>query len=102
MATRHDFLVNLDTAIQRAYARLKKSQQRYRRDFDARVRRTNVDLKAGDYVFTDSSGGQGKTSKPGSPAVGPFCIIARDERTFTIDRGGQTASQGHRAQQTRQ
>ena len=89
-ATRHEFLVHLYTAIQRAYVRLKKSQQRYKRDFDARVRRTDVDLKASDYVFIDSSGGQGKTSKLGSPAVGPFRIIARDERTFTIDRGGHT------------
>ena len=88
--TRHEFLVNLDTAIQRAYVRLKKSQQRYKWDFDARVRRTNVDLKASDYVFIDSSGSQGKTSKLGPPAVGPFRIIARGERTFTIDRGGHT------------
>ena len=89
-ATRHEFLFNLDTAIQRAYVRLKKSQQRYKWDFDARVRRTNLDLKASDYVFIDSSGGQRKKLKLASPAGGTFRIIARDERTFTIDRGGQT------------
>ena len=107
-ATRHEFLVNLDAAIQRAYVRLKKSQQRYKRDFDARVRRTNVDLKASDYVFIDSSRGQGKRQSSARP---PQVRSASSRETNVPSQSTEvvirnvfrvTASQGHRAQQTRQ
>ena len=39
---RQEFLKQLDEAIQKPYGRLKKSQKRYKRDFDTRVRRSNA------------------------------------------------------------
>ena len=53
------------------------------------MRRTNMGLKADDYIFIDPSGGQQKTSKLGSPAVGPFRTIAGDGHKFIFDRAGQ-------------
>ena len=87
---RHEFLKQLDEAIQKAYGRLKKSQKRYKRDFDARVRRANLDLEAGDYIFLDPTLQEKKLGKLTSPSVVPYRVIARDQRTFTIDRAGVT------------
>ena len=69
---RHEFLRQLDEAIQKAYGRLKRSQKRQKRDFDTRVRRANLDLEAGDYIFLDPTLQEKKLGKLTSPAVGPY------------------------------
>ena len=68
---RHQLLQQLDVAMQKAYGRLEKSQKRYKRDFDTRVRRANLDLEAGDYIFLDPTLQERKLGKLTSPAVGP-------------------------------
>ena len=68
---RHEFLKRLDEAMQKAYGRLKKSQKRYKRYFEARVRRANLDLEAGDCIFLDPTLQEEKLGKRTSAAVGP-------------------------------
>ena len=87
---RHQFLIALDETIAGAYNRLKKAQARYKKNFDKRVRRTNVNIGPGDYVFVDPNDGSKKKGKLQSPAEGPYRVQQRSGRTFTIDRKGAT------------
>ena len=87
---RHEFLIALDETIAGAYNRLKKAQARYKKNFDKRVRRTNVNIGPGEYVFIDPTDGSKKKGKVQSPAEGTYRVKQRSERTFTIDRKGAT------------
>ena len=87
---RHELLKQLDEAIQKAFGRLKKSEKRYKLDFDTRARRANLDLEGGDCIFLDPTLQEKKLGKLTSPAVGPYRVIAREQRTFTMDRAGIT------------
>ena len=64
---RHEFLLALDETIAAAYNRLKKAQARYKKNFDKRVRRPNVEIGPGDYVFIGPTGGSKKKGKLQSP-----------------------------------
>ena len=85
---RHEFLIALDETTACAYNRLKKAQARYKKNFDKRVRRTNVNIGPGDYVFLDHTDGSKKKGKLQSLAEGPSGVQKRSDRTFTIDRKG--------------
>ena len=87
---RHEFLIALDEIIAGAYNRLKKAQARYKKNFDKRVRRTNVKIGPEEYVFIDPTDGSKKKGKLQSPAEGPYRVQQRSDRTFTIDRKGAT------------
>ena len=87
---RYEFLIALDETIAGAYNRLKKAQARYKKNFDKRVRRTNVNIGQGDFVFIDPTNGSKKKGKLQSPAEGPYRMQQRSDRTFTIDRKGAT------------
>ena len=87
---RHEFLIALDEKIAGAYNCLKKAQARYKKNFDKRVRRTNVNIIPGDHVFIDPTDGSKKKGKLHSPAEGPYRVQQRSDRTFTIDRKGAT------------
>lgn len=87
---RHEFLKQLDEAIQKAHGRLKKSQRRWKRVFDNQDRRAILALEVGDYVFLDPTLQEKKLGKLTSPTEGPYQVIARDQRNFTVDRAGFT------------
>ena len=55
-----------------------------------RVRKIKQRIRAGDYVYVDPTDGLSKTGKLQSPALGPFRVIRKDERTYVIDRDGAT------------
>ena len=82
------FVRRLDTALRNATNALQATQERYKRDFDKRVRKTNRRLRANDYVYLDPTSGNEKQPKLQSPAVGPYRVIANDKRTVIIDRDG--------------
>ena len=84
------FLKKLDETIQKAYGSLRRTQARYKRDFDKRVRRVNTRLKPGNYVYLDPTDGGKTSNKLASPAGGPYRVLANDQRTITIDRDGVT------------
>ena len=87
-AVRLNFVRRLDTAIRDATTALRATQERYKRDFDKRVRKTNRKLRANDYVYLDPTSGNETQPKLQTPAVGPFRVIANDKRTVIIDRDG--------------
>ena len=87
---RAEFLKMLQDTIQKAYESLRRTQARYKRDFDRRVRRINTRLAPGNYVYLNPSDGAKTSNKLALPAVGPHGVLANDKRTITIDRDGVT------------
>ena len=86
----HEFLSALDETIAGAYTRLKKTQARYKKKFDNRVPRTNINISPGDYVFIGPTYGSKNKGKLQSPSDGSYWVQKRWDRTFTIDRKGAT------------
>ena len=76
----------LDDVIQTAYSRLMRTQQRYKRDCDRRIKKIQRNIREGDYVYIDPTDGMSKTGKLESPALGPFRILKNDGRTVIIQR----------------
>ena len=87
---RAEFLKTLDSTIQKAYESLRRTQARYKRDFDKRIRRINSRLRPGEYVYLNPTEGGKTSNKLASPAVGPYRVLANDRRSITIDRDGVT------------
>ncbi|CDF40838.1 unnamed protein product [Chondrus crispus] len=87
---RAEFLKTLDSTIQKAYGSLRRTQARYKRDFDKRIRRINSRLRPGEYVYLNPTDGAKTSNKLASPAVGPYRVLANDRRIITIDRDGVT------------
>ena len=88
LTTREDLKQRLDASIQEAYASLHRTQPRYKRDFDKRIRRTKNTLPAGDHVFLDSTDAVKKLRKLQHTAEGPYRVLKNDKRTVSIDRKG--------------
>jgi len=67
---------------------LRKTQQRYKRNFDHRVATCTADVNIGDYVYTTSHDRQNKLQ---SKAIGPFVVVDvdADASTFVIDIDGE-------------
>ena len=84
------FLKTLDDTIQKAYGSLGRTQVRYKREFDKRMRRINTHLAPGNYIYRNPTDGAKTSNKLASPAVGPYRVLANDKRTITIDRDGAT------------
>ena len=87
---RTEFLKTLDGTIHKAHGSLRRTQARYKRDFDKRVRMINARLKPGDYAYRNPTDGAKTSNKLASPAVGPYRALASDKQTITIDREGVT------------
>ena len=87
---RNDYVRRLDDTIEHAYTRLLATQARYKRDFDKRIRKIKQRIRSGDYVYIDPTDGLSKTGKLQLPALGPFRVIRKDERTYGIDSNGAT------------
>jgi len=71
------------------------AQRRYKRNHDALVRLVNKDVHSGDWVFVD---GHARTKyKLGTRAAGPYTVLSRGDRTFSLDIGGypETVSSDH-------
>ena len=87
---RNEYVRRLDDTIEHAYTRLVATQARYKRDFDKSIRKIKQRIRTGDYVYIDPMDGLSKTGKLQSPALGPFRVIRKDERTYIIDRNRTT------------
>ena len=58
---RDHYVEQLDAKLAKAYDRLIKTQRRYKRDFDKRVRTANRDIRPGEYVYLDPTDGTTKS-----------------------------------------
>lgn len=85
-ATREDIRGALRNLIHKVRRSLEVTQRRYKRNYDAAVRRVNKDIRGGDWVFID---GHFKVKqKLGTHAKGPYEVLSRDEHTVTLDVEG--------------
>ena len=85
-----EFLKSLDPTIQKAYGNLRRTQARYKHDFDKRIRRINSRLYPGESVYLNPTDGVKTYNKLASTAIGPYRVLANDRRTIKIDRDGVT------------
>ena len=85
---RQDFVDRLKIALGKATRSLRKTQERYKRDFDKRIRRARR-LKVGEAVYLDISDGAAKRDKLAFQVSGPFRIleVQRKGNTVVIQRG---------------
>lgn len=90
MHRKDDFVARLQSSMRKARASLLRTQSRYKRDFDRRVRKVRKTIRAGDYVFLDpTDGSKAKTPKLKPLGVGPYRVLTNDSRTLVIDRDGK-------------
>ena len=67
-----------------------RTQARYKRDFDKRIRCINSRLRRGEYVYLNPTDGAKTSIKLASPAVGPYRVLANDSQTITSNHDGVT------------
>jgi len=88
LARKREFMARLHKQIPVVVEALRKTQQRYKRNFDHRVATRNADVKIGDSVYTTN---HDRKYKLQSKAIGPFVVIDADAdaSTFVIDIDGE-------------
>jgi len=88
LARKREFMARLRKQIPIVVEALRKTQQRYKRNFDHRVATRNADVKIGNYVYTTNHDRQNKLQ---SKAIGLFVVIDADAdaSTFVIDIDGE-------------
>jgi len=88
LARKRGFMARLRKQIPIVVEALRKTQQRYKRNFDHRVATRNTDVKIGDYVYTTNHDRQKKLQ---SKAIGPLVVVDADAdaSTFVIDIDGE-------------
>ena len=83
---KNDYTRRLDDVIRTAYSRLMKTQQRYKRGFDRRIKKIKRSIREGDYVYIDPTDGMSKTGKLESPGLGPFRVLKNDGLKVVMQR----------------
>jgi len=88
LTRKREFMARLRRQIPVVVEALRKTQQRYKRNFDHRVATRNADVKIGDYVYTTNHDRQNNLQ---SKAIGPFVVVDADAdaSTFVIDIDGE-------------
>ena len=88
---KQDFLRRLESTLNTARKNLAKTQQRYKRNFDARVRARLKDIEPGSYVYREVPvHPEGVNPKLASPVDGPHRVIANEWPTIIIDDRGHS------------
>ena len=86
---KQDFLNRLRDVMAKAKKNLAKTQQRYKRNFDARVRARLKDLQPGSYVYREiPEHPEGVNPKLASPVKAPFRVLRNDGPTIVIEENG--------------
>lgn len=81
------FAERLRISIDKARSSLAKTQARYKKDFDKRVRRVANKPKVNGYVYLDPQDGTRKRSKLQHDVEGPYKVLEVNDRTIVIQRG---------------
>ena len=85
-ARKREFMAKLRRQIPAVVEALRKTQQRYKRNFDTNVSPRNKSVRIGDYVYMTNHHRQHKLQ---SRAVGPYVVIDADDSTYVVDVGGE-------------
>ena len=87
---KQEFLFRLGKLMSKARANLAKTQQRYKRNFDARVRARLMNLEPGSFVYREIPvHPEGVNPKLASQVEGPYRVIANEWPTIVIDDNGR-------------
>ena len=81
-----DYLARLEDAIVKARANLSAAQERYKRDFDKRIKHKLPELREGDWVWLDPVQRTGPTNKLTPVAVGRYRVLSTGRGTVVIKR----------------
>lgn len=84
-ARKREFLAKLRVRIPAVVEALRKTQQRYKRYFDANRGKRNDKIKIGDYVYTTN---HERANRLDRKAIGPFIVVDANESTFVVDIDG--------------
>jgi hypothetical protein len=85
---RQRFLAACEELGKAVKEKLSVAQERYKRAYDAHVRVRNQNIEIGDWVFLRTFITEpGRSPKLEFPAVGPYLVLARDDKTFVIRAG---------------
>lgn len=85
-----EFLNTLDSTIQKDYDSLRRTQARYKRDLDKRIRQINSRLCPGEYISLNPADGGKTSNKLASLGVGPYRVLVNHRQAITINRDGVT------------
>ena len=87
---KQEFLNRLGKLMTKARSSLAKTQQRYKRNFDARVRARMMDIEPGSYVYREIPvHPEGVNPKLASQVEGPFRVLENSWPTIVIDDNGR-------------
>ena len=87
---KEEFLLRLQEAIVKARSNLLRTQQRYKRNFDAKVRSKLKDIQPGAFVFREiPEHPEGVNPKLASPVDGPFEVLENHWPTIIIEVRGK-------------
>jgi len=86
LARKRQFMASLRRQIPAVAEALRKTQQRYKKNFDANAGKRNDKVKIGDSVYTTN---HSRDSKLQSRAIGPYIVVDADEATYVIDVDGE-------------
>ena len=87
---KQDFLARLTEAITKARKNLLRTQQRYKKNFDARVRAKLRDIRPGAFVYREiPMHPEGVNPKLASPVDGPFEVIENHWPTIIVNIRGK-------------
>ena len=87
---KQDFLHRLEEMMVKARNNLAKTQRRYKRNFDARIRARLKDIEPGSYVYREVPvQPEGVNPKLAFPVEGPYRVIANEWPTIIIDDRGR-------------
>ena len=85
-----DFLQRFERLMQKARANLNRTQLRYKRNFDARVRARLRNLRAGSFVYREiAEHPAGVNPKLSSPVDGPFEVLSNEWPVIVINDNGR-------------
>jgi transposase InsO family protein len=88
---RQKFLVECERLSSSVRERLKKAQERYKKAYDAHIRVRNADIRPGDMVYVRTFVTEpGRSPKLAFPASGPYLVLSRSDKTFTVRTGSGT------------
>ena len=87
---KQDFLARLTEAIAKARKNLLRTQQRYKKNFDARVRSKLKDIRPGAFVYREiPMHPEGVNPKLASPVDGPYEVLENHWPTIVIEVRGK-------------
>jgi len=86
LARKREYMAKLRQQIPAVVESLRKTEQRYKRNFDSNVDTQNKRVRVGDYVYTTNHQQKNKLL---SSTVGPFVVLDADDSTYVVDVNGE-------------